>query len=123
MAGAVSHVFTALQRSWHAATHTYTTAFLLSSHKDQNTYTNAMVSTAAVSGGVTGQVQHGLASSLSGVSLGLARAMGITGRNKYVGSGGACQGGRPDQMVKQSLHTCEPGYAKFAYTSLRVLTQ
>ncbi len=40
--------------------------------------------------------------------------MGITGRNKYVESGGAGRAGRPDQMVTQSLQN---GYAKFAYMS------
>ena len=69
-----------------------------------------VVSTAAVSGGVTGQVQHGPASSLSGCScrgvwLAPIKRMGITDRNKYVESGEAGRAGRPaDQiMVTQSL--------------------
>jgi hypothetical protein len=49
-----------------------------------------------------------------GVWLAPIKRMGITGRNKYVESGGA-RAGRPDQMVMQSLQN---GYAKFAYTSI-----
>ena len=63
------------------------------------------MSTAAVSGGVTGQVQHGPASSPQRSVVGFGSRQGITVRNEYVESGGACRGGRPDQMVTQSLHT------------------
>ena len=52
-------------------------------------YEPFVVSNAAVSGGVAGPIKR----------------MGITGRNKYVESGGAGRAGRPDQMVTQSLHT------------------
>jgi len=60
-----------------------------------------VVSTAAVSGGVTGQVQHGRASSPQRmlVSGGLARANQEDGN-----SGGAGRAGRQaDQMVTQRL--------------------